>query len=91
MRLHGNDEVGSAAPQPTGYATAPLDEAAVATVVQRLAQHLGPMAAVAVRRALAAANSLPALCRLAARSVPDARARRHFLTDCGLPAEDGGA
>jgi serine/threonine-protein kinase len=66
-----------------------LDEARVAEVVQRLALHLGPMAGVAVRRARAAADSLPALVRLAAQSVPDARARRRFLADCGLTAEDG--
>jgi serine/threonine-protein kinase len=76
----------AAVPRP---GTAVLDEAQVAQVVQRLALHLGPMAGLAVRRARIAADSLPALVRLAAQGVPDARARRRFLADCGLTAEDG--
>ena len=73
----------SAVATPQASAAA-LDPARLAEIQALLAQRIGPMASVAVRRATRDAPNAAELCRRVALNVPDAQARRSFLAECGI-------
>jgi serine/threonine-protein kinase len=67
-------------PVPTGW-----DSAALAEVERELAQHVGPLARVLVRRAARGLNSLAAVREAVAGSIVDFDARERFLVRGGRP------
>jgi serine/threonine-protein kinase len=82
---------GAGAGPSTGPAApaAGLDDATVAGIERRLARHMGPLAAVCVRRARRDASSVADLCRRVAGNLADLPARQAFLAECGAdPAHE---
>jgi eukaryotic-like serine/threonine-protein kinase len=73
----------SSVPVPTGWETAALAE-----VERELAQHVGPVARVLVRRAARGLNSLAAVRQAVASSIADFEARERFLAKAGAPRTD---
>jgi eukaryotic-like serine/threonine-protein kinase len=73
----------SSAPVPTGW-----DTAALAEVERELAQHVGPVARVLVRRAARGLTSLAAVRQAVAGSIVDFEARERFLAKAGGPRTD---
>jgi len=67
-------------PVPTGW-----DSAALAEVERELAQHVGPVARVLVRRAARGLTSLAAVRQAVAGSILDFEARERFLAKAGTP------
>ena len=67
-------------PVPTGW-----DTAALAEVERELAQHVGPVARVLVRRAARGLTSLAAVRQAVAGSIVDFEARERFLAKAGAP------
>ncbi|MDM0108085.1 serine/threonine-protein kinase [Variovorax sp. J22R24] len=67
-------------PVPTGW-----DTAALAEVERELAQHVGPVARVLVRRAARGLTSLAAVRHAVASSIVDFEARERFLAKAGAP------
>jgi serine/threonine-protein kinase len=70
-------------PVPTGW-----DTAALAEVERELAQHVGPVARVLVRRAARGLSSLAAVRHAVASSIDDFEARERFLAKAGEPRSD---
>ena len=70
----------SSVPVPTGW-----DTAALAAVERELAQHVGPVARVLVRRAARGLTSLAAVRQAVAASIADFEARERFLAGAGAP------
>jgi eukaryotic-like serine/threonine-protein kinase len=70
----------SSVPVPTGWDTAALTE-----VERELAQHVGPVARVLVRRAARGLTSLAAVRQAVASSIVDFDARERFLAKAGAP------
>jgi serine/threonine-protein kinase len=70
-------------PVPTGW-----DTAALAEVERELAQHVGPVARVLVRRAARGLTSLAAVRLAVAGSIADFEARERFLAKAGAPRAD---
>jgi eukaryotic-like serine/threonine-protein kinase len=70
-------------PVPTGW-----DTAALAEVERELAQHVGPVARVLVRRAARGLTSLAAVRQAVAGSIVDFEARERFLAKVGAPRTD---
>jgi serine/threonine protein kinase len=73
----------SSVPVPTGW-----DTAALAEVERELAQHVGPVARVLVRRAARGLTSLAAVRQAVAGSIVDFEARERFLARAGAPRTD---
>jgi eukaryotic-like serine/threonine-protein kinase len=73
----------SSVPVPTGW-----DNAALAEVERELAQHVGPVARVLVRRAARGLTSLAAVRQAVASSIVDFEARERFLAKAGGPRTD---
>jgi serine/threonine protein kinase len=73
----------SSVPVPTGW-----DTAALAQVERELAQHIGPVARVLVRRAARGLTSLAAVRQAVATSIVDFEAREHFLAKADAPRTD---
>jgi serine/threonine-protein kinase len=73
----------SSVPVPTGW-----DTAALAEVERELAQHVGPVARVLVRRAARGLTSLAAVRQAVAGSIVDFEARERFLAKAGAPRTD---
>ncbi|NPC56505.1 serine/threonine-protein kinase [Caenimonas soli] len=71
-------------PVPTGW-----DTAALAEVERDLAQHIGPVARVLVRRAARGLTSLAAVRQAVAASITDFEARERFLAKAGVPRTNG--
>jgi eukaryotic-like serine/threonine-protein kinase len=67
-------------PVPTGW-----DVAALAEVERELAQHVGPVALVLVRRAARGLTSLAEVRQAVASSIADLEARERFLAKVGAP------
>ncbi|KWT65637.1 MULTISPECIES: serine/threonine-protein kinase [unclassified Variovorax] len=67
-------------PVPTGWDTAALSE-----VERELAQHVGPVARVLVRRAARGLTSLGAVRQAVAGAIDDFEARERFLAKAGAP------
>ncbi|SDC53069.1 serine/threonine protein kinase [Variovorax sp. CF079] len=67
-------------PVPTGW-----DTAALAEVERELAQHVGPVARVLVRRAARGLTSLAAVRQAVASAIVDFEARERFLAKAGAP------
>jgi hypothetical protein len=65
-------------PVPTGW-----EGEALVELERELAQHVGPMARVLVRRAARGLNSLAAVRQAVASSIPDFEARERFLAKAG--------
>ncbi|CAN7754708.1 protein kinase [Variovorax sp. LjRoot84] len=70
-------------PVPTGW-----DTAALAEVERELAQHVGPVARVLVRRAARGLTSLTAVRHAVASAIVDFEARERFLAKAGAPRSD---
>jgi len=70
-------------PVPTGW-----DTAALAGVERELAEHVGPVARVLVRRAARGVTSLAAVRLAVAGSIADFEARERFLAKAGAPRTD---
>jgi serine/threonine protein kinase len=70
-------------PVPTGW-----DTVALAEVERELAQHVGPVARVLVRRAARGLTSLAAVRQAVAGSIADFEARERFLAKAGVPRTD---
>ncbi len=70
----GSEASTGAAPPPTHF-----DAKALSQVEQTLARHVGPLAAVMVRRTARQSSDLPDLCQRLAEQVADATARNAFL------------
>jgi eukaryotic-like serine/threonine-protein kinase len=70
-------------PVPTGW-----DSAALAEVERELAEHIGPVARVLVRRAARGLTSLAAVRLAVASSIVDFQARERFLAKAGAPRTD---
>ncbi|CAM3760329.1 serine/threonine-protein kinase [Polaromonas hydrogenivorans] len=70
----------SSVPVPTGW-----DTAALAQVERELAEHVGPVARVLVRRAARGLTSLAAVRQAVAGSIVDFEARERFLAKAGAP------
>jgi serine/threonine-protein kinase len=77
--LPGTDRL-SPFPVPTGW-----DSAALAEVERELAQHVGPVARVLVRRAARGLNSLAAVRLAVAGAIVDFESRERFLAKAGAP------
>ena len=61
---------------------APLgDPALLETIERRLAERIGPMASILIRRARPGASSVGVLCERLAAEIDSAEERRHFLAD----------
>jgi serine/threonine-protein kinase len=73
----------SSVPVPTGW-----DTAALAEVEHELAQHIGPVARVLVRRAARGLTSLAAVRQAVASSIADFEARERFLAKAGAARTD---
>jgi serine/threonine protein kinase len=73
----------SSVPVPTGW-----DTAALAEVERELAEHVGPVARVLVRRAARGLTSLAAVRQSVASSIVDFEARERFLAKAGAPRTD---
>ena len=73
----------SSVPVPTGW-----DTAALAELERELAQHVGPVARVLVRRAARGLTSLAAVRQAVASSIVDFEARERFLAKAGAPRTD---
>jgi eukaryotic-like serine/threonine-protein kinase len=88
LRTSGGEVLTRGAPtqSASGAPSAALDDASIARVQDRLAAMIGPMASIAMRRALPEATTLSGLVQCAARFVPDARDRHRFLGEFGLPS-----
>jgi serine/threonine-protein kinase len=83
---------GAATALPPAAATgAPLDDATVADIERRLTRHLGPMAAICIRRARRDARGVDDLCRRVAQNLAEPSTRRAFLAECGADASPGDA
>jgi serine/threonine protein kinase len=67
-------------PVPTGW-----DSAALAEIERELAQHVGPVARVLVRRAARGLTSLGAVRQAVAGAIDDFEARERFLAKAGAP------
>ena len=76
-------------PQPTGPPSVPVptgwDSAALAEVERDLAQHVGPVARVLVRRAARGLSSLAEVRQAVAGAIPEFEARERFLAKAGAP------
>jgi serine/threonine protein kinase len=72
-------------PVPTGW-----DTAALSGIERELAQHVGPVARVLVRRAARGLTSLAAVRHAVAGSIADFEARERFLAKAGAPRTDAG-
>ncbi len=72
-------------PVPTGW-----DTAALGGIERELAQHVGPVARVLVRRAARGLTSLAEVRQAVAGSIADFEARERFLAKAGLPRTDAG-
>ena len=70
-------------PVPTGW-----DPAALAEIERELAQHVGAVARVLVRRAARGATSLAAVRQAVAGSIADPGSRERFLAKAGVPRVD---
>jgi len=73
-------------PTPTGW-----DAAALAEIERELAEHVGAVARVLVRRAARGLSSLAEVRRAVASAIVDIEARERFLARAGLPPTHGGA
>ncbi|MBK0393159.1 serine/threonine-protein kinase [Ramlibacter algicola] len=74
---------GQSIPVPTGW-----DSEVLAEVERELAQHVGPVARVLVRRAARGATSVAAVRHAVASAIPESAARERFLAKAG-PARTG--
>lgn len=77
----GGATAGSGSGSHAGGAAAGLDPDLVAAVTRRLADRIGPLAPLLVRREAAAGGSYQALVRRLAAHVPDERERTRFLAE----------
>jgi serine/threonine protein kinase len=73
----------SSVPVPTGW-----DTVALAEIERELAEHVGPVARVLVRRAARGSTSLAAVRQAVAGSIVDFDARERFLVNAGAPRTD---
>ncbi len=73
----------SSVPVPTGWDAAALEE-----IERELAEHVGPVARVLVRRAARGSTSLAAVRQAVAPSIVDFEARERFLAKAGAPRTD---
>jgi serine/threonine-protein kinase len=76
----------SNAPPPTNW-----DPAVLSQVQATLARHVGPLAAVLVRRGARECNDLPSLYAKLAEQVTDPKARSQFMSQVGGPRTGGAA
>jgi serine/threonine-protein kinase len=74
--------VAGLAPAPPAVSAA-WDEVTLATIERQLAQHVGPMARVLVRKAAARAHDVPDLYALLAPNIDDDEKRRRFVEHSG--------
>ncbi len=72
----------------TAKLVALIDDGAVAEVTSRLAEHVGPVAKLLVRRAAPAATSVGDLARLVATEIGGEAARREFVASCARIESD---
>ena len=79
-RSHATTQPAASAPAPA----AALDPASIARVQGQLAVIIGPMASLAIRRALKETSTLQGLARRVSEHVPDAGARGRFLAEFGV-------